>query len=84
MRNQVAMSKANGELVIAIPLFRNRYSQKIENLNGYSVSLFGDEPIAYAIEHPEIGIILFNAEFVHSNMEFLGDLEDEEPTDKGE
>lgn len=83
MKDQVAMLKGNGELVIAIPLFRNHYSQEIANLKGYSVLLFGDAPIAYAIEHPEIGIKLFNAEFVHANMEFLGDLEPTPPTEKG-
>lgn len=75
MRDQVAMSKANGELMVVIPLFRNHYTEKLEHLKGYSVLLFGDAPIAYAIEHPDIGVRLFNAEFVHNNLEFLGDLD---------
>lgn len=80
MRDQVAMSKGNGELVIAIPLYRSHHTENIGNLDGYSIQLFKNEPLAYAIEHPEIGIKLFNADFVHANIEFLGDLEDEPTT----
>jgi len=74
MSDQVVMSKNNGELLVAIPLYRGHESQTLCNLQGYTVALFTDKPIAYAVEHPEIGVKLFNAEFVENNLEFLGEL----------
>lgn len=74
MSDQVVMSKSNGEICIAIPLFRRQHEEGLGNLEGYSVALYNSEPIAYAIEHPEIGIKLFNADFVEKNLEFLGEL----------
>lgn len=73
MRDQVAMSKANGELVIAIPLYRSHHEESLGKFEGYSIQLFKDEPTAYVLEHPEF-CKLFNAEFVENNLEFLGDL----------
>lgn len=74
MSDQVVMSKANGEICIAIPLFRHQHEEGLGNLEGYGVALFNSAPIAYAIEHPDIGIKLFNSEFVENNLEFLGEL----------
>lgn len=76
MKDQIGMSKANGELMVVIPLFRSHYTEKLLDLDEYSVQMqaFTNRPIAYVLEHPEFGFQLFNADFVHANVEFLGDL----------
>ncbi len=74
MNDQVAMSKGNGQLVIAVPLYRWHRSDEIAALAGYSLSLTEDKPIAYVVDCADAGCPLFNAEFVEKNFEFLGDL----------
>lgn len=64
----------NGELAIAIPLFRMHECYHLGNVEGYSLSLFGENPIAYAVDMG-IDTQLVNAEFLErSGVEFLGDL----------
>ena len=76
MKDQVVMSPNNGQLALAIPLFRRHYDEEIANLAGYTVSLTKDKPVAYALDcGPEVQVIqVFNAEWVQNNLEFLGDL----------
>lgn len=73
MKDQVVMSPTNGQLAVAIPLFRQHYELELEKLNGYSVSLTSEKPFAYAVECFD-QIQLMNADFVENNFEFLGDL----------
>jgi hypothetical protein len=41
----------------------------------YSILLTNNKPVAYVIEHPEFKTFpIFNAEFVESRFELLGDL----------
>lgn len=77
MRDQVVMSKVNGELAIAVPLFRWDQENEIANLAGYSISITNERPVAYAIEGSVDGdsfCQLMNTAFVTANLEFLGDL----------
>lgn len=80
MKDQVVMSKNNGELCVAIPLFRLHHQESLGKMEGYVVALMKSEPTAYVLEHPEFGesLKLFNAEFIENNMEFLGELGDDE------
>lgn len=75
MKDQVVMSKTNGQLAIAVPLFRMVKSDLIESLAGFNIMLTRTKPIAYALDcGDEVGISLVNADFVDKNAEFLGDL----------
>ncbi len=74
MRDQVIMSPNNGQLAIAVPLYRIIQSEELEKLEGYSLQLTMQEPVAYAIDCGDDGIQLMNAEFVESKLEFLGEL----------
>ncbi len=75
MRDQIAMSKANGQLVIAVPLYRNHYEEEvIAGFEGYTFTLTNSKPLAYAIDCGDLGIVLMNAEFAKEHLEFLGDL----------
>lgn len=100
MKDQVVMSKNNGELCVAIPLFRVHHQEslgstgeasprkrategrslELEKLGEYRIFLTKEKPTAYVLEHPEFGstLKLFNAEFIENNMEFLGELGDDE------
>lgn len=80
VKDQVVMSKNNGELCVAIPLFRVHHQEDLGKMEGYSIFLTKEKPIAYVLEHPELGssLKLFNAEFVETNMEFLSELGEDE------
>jgi hypothetical protein len=73
VKDKVVMSPMNGQLAIAVPLFRVFHEHELEKLNGYSLHLTNEKPAAYAIECFD-QIQLMNADFVESNLEFLGDL----------
>lgn len=77
MRDQVAMSKNNGQIVVAIPLFRYHYQEELANLEGYTVSLTNGKPLAYIIDGgEEMGTPqVMAAAFIESQLEFLGDLD---------
>lgn len=66
----------NGQIAIAVPLFRMHHSEELTGLDGgYSLQLSNNKPIAYAIDcGPAVGITLMNANFVEKNLEFLGEL----------
>lgn len=74
MKDQIVMSKINGNVAVAIPLFRNIYDDTLDRVANYLIA-FSNKPVAYAIDcGPEIGIQLMNAEFAENNLIFLGDL----------
>lgn len=68
------MSKKNGQLAIAVPLFRVHHQEELGKLQAYTLLLTSEKPVAYAIDMDEFGIHLMNAKFVETNLEFLGDL----------
>ncbi len=75
MKDQVVMSKNNGQLAVAIPLFRiGEDSMFLEKFEGYSLIVSNDKAVAYAVDCGDEGIHLLNAEFVEKNLEFLGEL----------
>ncbi len=77
MRDKVCMSPNNGQLVVAIPLFRWHHHEHLVNLEGYSISLTNSKPLAYVIDggkemgEPQV----MSAKFIESQLEFLGDLD---------
>lgn len=73
MKDQIIMSKTNAECAIAVPLFRKHHEVDLDKLRGYSISLIGDKPIAYAVDMGD-SIQLMNAKFLQDKVEWLGDL----------
>lgn len=73
MKDQVVMSKSNGQLAIAIPLYRINYEESLGKLEGYSLMMTNAKPLAYVIYCFD-QCTLMNHEWVHRNLEFLGDL----------
>lgn len=73
MKDQIVMSPNNGQLAIAIPLFRRVEDDVLEKVDNFVIA-FSSKPVAYAIDMGEHGIQLMNAEFVEKNLEFLGEL----------
>lgn len=74
MKDQVVMSKTNGQLAVAVPLFRRHYEDDLTNLKGYTISMTSGEPTAYVIDCDKLGCQLCNPVFAKKNLEFLGDL----------
>lgn len=73
MRDQIVMSKTNGNCAIAIPLFNLHESFVMDKVQDYQITLVNSKPVAYAID---IGsaIQLVQAEYLEKNVEFVGDL----------
>ncbi len=76
MKDKIAISKANGEVCIVIPLYRHHYDETLGKLEGYTISLTKDEPLAYVIDAgPAFGEPqLCNAKTADKYLEFVGDL----------
>lgn len=76
MKDQVVISKNNGQLVVAVPLFRWHHEEELASLDGYSVSLTNGKPLAYVIDGgKEMGTPqVLSAAFVEAQLEFLGEL----------
>lgn len=76
MNDQICMSPNNGQLVVAIPLFRIRHTEELAKLEGCSLLLTNEKPLAYVIDggeemgQPQV----MNAKFIEEQLEFLGDL----------
>ena len=83
MRDQIIVSE-NGQSGIAVPLYRRHEEHDL--IAGFSISLYEDKPLAYAIDFgPEIGKpFLANAQFVESRFVVVGDFESPADTRKGE
>ena len=77
MKDQVCMSPNNGQLVVAIPLYRWHEQEHLDKLAGYSIALTNGKPLAYIIDGgEEMGTPqVMSAVFIESQLEFLGDLE---------
>lgn len=73
MRDQIVFSKTNGFCAVAIPLYRWHHEEPLAKLEGYTISMTKEKPIAYIIDCGEFRQLL-NASFVESNLEFVGDL----------
>lgn len=73
MKDQIIMSKTNGNCGVAIPLFRFHNTEQFNNIDGYVVSLTCPKPVAYAVD-VGTAIEIVKAEFLEKNVEWLGDL----------
>lgn len=73
MKDQLIMSKLNGECAVAIPLFRLVEDDVLDKVEGYTICFNTDKPLAYAVDMGE-SIQLMNAEFLQDKVEWLGDL----------
>lgn len=73
MKDQIIISKTNAELAVAVPLFRRHLEEELTKLDGYTVSLTSEKPLAYAVDMGE-SVQLMNAEFLEKNVDFIGDL----------
>ncbi len=78
MKDQVVMSKTNGNLAVAIPLYRITDCADFAQIEGYSLLLTNERPLAYAVDCGEAGIQLMNAEIVEKHLHFLGELGEDE------
>lgn len=74
MQDQVAMSRKNGALCIAIPLYRMDHNEKLASLGGYVFTMHKDKPLMYALDLGAKTLQAFNAEWVEKNLKFLGEL----------
>lgn len=73
MKDKVVMSKINGQLAVAIPLFRLQDSQELVSLSCYMVTFLNEKPLAYVVECFD-ECQLMNSDYVENNLEVLGDL----------
>lgn len=74
MKDQVIMG-TNGEIAVAIPLFRIQLDQELAKIEGYSVTLTNEKPLAYVIDIGDGKTCpILNATYVESKAQFLGDL----------
>lgn len=77
MKKQVVMSKKNGNICVAIPLFQRDYTELDFEMPGqYSMVLVDslERPIAYALDIGDENCVVWSAKFVEEQLEFLGDL----------
>lgn len=74
MKDQIIVSKHNGEVAIAVPLFRWHHSQEIAKIEGYSVSLTSSKPLAYVLDIGTDNCTIVRAEIIENQCEFIGDL----------
>lgn len=73
MSQFVIMSKNNGVLAIATPLFKIDHEQVLEKLDGYQISLIENKPTAYVVEVSGI-LEMWDASLIETQCEFLGEL----------
>jgi hypothetical protein len=74
MKDQVILG-VNGELAIAVPLFRRHHEEELVKLDGYTVSLTSEKPLAYILDMgTEDNCPIVNNTVIESQCEFLGDL----------
>ena len=73
MKDQIVMSKQNGNCAVAVPLFRFSHEESLGKMEGYVLAVTNSKPLAYVLDMGESAQI-FNAEFVERECEFLGDL----------
>jgi hypothetical protein len=73
MKDQIVMA-ANGEIAVAVPLFRLQHEEALEHWDGYILSVTNSKPLAYVLDVGDPQCTIFKAEFIEKNVEFLGDL----------
>lgn len=73
MKDQIIMSKENGNCAVAVPLFRAHDHEHLANMDGYSLQVTSAKPLAYAVDMGD-AVQLINAEFLQDKVEWLGDL----------
>jgi hypothetical protein len=75
MKDQIVMSKTNGQLAVCIPLYRITYEDLIGEQAGYKMMLTaaGPHPVAWVIDCG-FACQLANPKFVKKHLVFLGDL----------
>lgn len=74
MNDQVVMSPKNGQLAIAIPLFRHIQSDAMINTGNYVIAFKSDDPKAYVLDFEDYGLTVVSSEWAHKYLEFLGEL----------
>ena len=72
MKDKVIMGPG-GDIAIAIPLYRLQHEEPLK-LEGYSLFLSNEKPVAYAIDFGSGSLSLVNSEMLESRVEFLSDL----------
>lgn len=73
MKDQIIMSKENGNCAVAVPLFRLVENDVADRIEGYVIAFNESKPLAYAVDMGE-QVTLMNAEFLQDKVEWLGDL----------
>jgi hypothetical protein len=73
MKDQIIISKENGNCAVAVPLFRICDDDTLDEVEGYVITFNSLKPIAYAVDVGE-QVTLMNAEFLQDKVEWVGDL----------
>lgn len=73
MKDQIIVSKINGECAVAIPLFRLCEDKILDRVGNYIISFNSQKPVAYAVDMGD-SIQLINAEYLEENVHFIGEL----------
>jgi hypothetical protein len=73
MRDQIILGR-NGELAVAVPLYRVQHEEQLGKLDGYIVSLTNSKPLAYILDMGLSSCPVLNSEIVEQQCDFLGDL----------
>ena len=72
--SDVVIMGRNGELAVAVPLYRAEYSDEIASLEGQALMLMSKKPWAYVVDMDSKTCPILNAEIVERQCEFLGKL----------
>lgn len=74
MKDQIIISKINGEFAVAIPLFRLLHSNLLDEDSKYVISFNTKKPMAYIIDTGRKYCEIHTADFIKDKVEWLGDL----------
>lgn len=73
MKDQIIMSKTNGNCAVAVPLFRLIEDDALSKIDNYIIAFNDSKPVAFAVDMGD-SVQLMNAEFLKDKVEWLGDL----------
>lgn len=73
MKDQIIMSKTNGNCAVAVPLFRLIEDEMLSKIDSYVIAFNDSKPVAYAVDIGD-SVQLMNADFLKDKVEWLGDL----------
>lgn len=73
MKDQIIMSKTNGNCAVAVPLFRLIEDDALSKIDNYLIAFNDSKPVAFAVDMGD-SVQLMNAEFLKDKVEWLGDL----------